>query len=112
MSTFGILDDHNLEHVPGTVILDDEVSSATLSHEAAGLKHGTGRYSHIVLAPQPSDDPNDPLVRQILLAFPTIQSSQLLKMADDPIILRIGLYGERIYAFSPLRWAHFSLPPS
>jgi hypothetical protein len=27
----------------------------------AGLKHGTGRNAHIVLAPQPSEDPNDPL---------------------------------------------------
>ncbi|KAF2276286.1 MFS general substrate transporter [Westerdykella ornata] len=25
------------------------------------LKHGTGRHSHIILVPQPSDDPNDPL---------------------------------------------------
>lgn len=25
------------------------------------LKHGTGRYSHLLLVPQPSDDPNDPL---------------------------------------------------
>lgn len=26
----------------------------------AGLKHGTGRFSHILLVPQPSDSPNDP----------------------------------------------------
>jgi hypothetical protein len=25
------------------------------------LKHGTGRYSHVILVPQPSDSPNDPL---------------------------------------------------
>ncbi|ORY18116.1 major facilitator superfamily domain-containing protein [Clohesyomyces aquaticus] len=25
------------------------------------LKHGTGKYSHIILVPQPTDDPNDPL---------------------------------------------------
>ena len=25
------------------------------------FKHGTGRYSHVLLVPQPSDDPNDPL---------------------------------------------------
>ena len=25
------------------------------------LKKGCGRYSHVVLVPQPSDDPNDPL---------------------------------------------------
>jgi MFS family permease len=28
---------------------------------AEQLKHGTGKYSHIILVPQPSDDPNDPL---------------------------------------------------
>ncbi|KAF3395341.1 hypothetical protein DPV78_009215 [Talaromyces pinophilus] len=27
----------------------------------AGLRHGTGKNSHIVLVPQPSEDPNDPL---------------------------------------------------
>jgi hypothetical protein len=26
-----------------------------------GLKHGKGRNAHIVLSPQPSEDPNDPL---------------------------------------------------
>ena len=25
------------------------------------LKHGKGRYSHVILVPQPSDSPNDPL---------------------------------------------------
>ena len=25
------------------------------------LKHGTGRYAHVILVPQPSDSPNDPL---------------------------------------------------
>ena len=25
------------------------------------LKKGTGRFSHVVLVPQPTDDPNDPL---------------------------------------------------
>ena len=25
------------------------------------LKHGTGRFSHVLLVPQPSDSPNDPL---------------------------------------------------
>lgn len=25
------------------------------------LKHGQGRFAHIILVPQPSDDPNDPL---------------------------------------------------
>lgn len=48
-----------MEHVPGTVLLDDH--SAHAEDVARGLKHGTGRDAHIVLSPQPSEDPNDPL---------------------------------------------------
>jgi hypothetical protein len=50
--------DRNLPHVPGTVILDEEAAHTDVT---SGLKHGTGRNAHIVLAPQPSEDPNDPL---------------------------------------------------
>jgi hypothetical protein len=38
--------------------LDEDAAHTDLT---AGLKHGTGRNAHIVLAPQPSEDPNDPL---------------------------------------------------
>lgn len=51
--------DHNLPHVPGTVLLNDEAAHSEAI--TGGLKHGTGRNAHIVLAPQPSEDPNDPL---------------------------------------------------
>jgi hypothetical protein len=51
--------DHKLPHVPGTVLLNDE--AAHTEQITGGLKHGTGRDAHIVLAPQPSEDPNDPL---------------------------------------------------
>ncbi|KAF9055995.1 MFS general substrate transporter [Panaeolus papilionaceus] len=61
---FGILDDKYLEDVPGTAILTDlgyvHGQQVTID-EAANLKHGSGKHSHIVLVPQPSDDPNDPL---------------------------------------------------
>jgi hypothetical protein len=50
--------DKVLTHVPGTVILDEETARNDL---VAGLKHATGKNAHIVLAPQPSEDPNDPL---------------------------------------------------
>lgn len=53
--------DSKLEHVPGTVVLNDEVTADGNDEATAGLKHGTGRDAHIVLNPQPSDDPNDPL---------------------------------------------------
>lgn len=57
MGFLGILEDKQGRNVPGTVVLDDEVAR----HVSSGLKHGTGKNSHTVLAPQPSDDPNDPL---------------------------------------------------
>jgi len=55
----GILEDRTLPHVPGTVLLNDEVAHSEAI--TGGLKHGTGKNAHIVLAPQPSEDPNDPL---------------------------------------------------
>src|SRR2546423_9752153 len=55
----GIVDDHNLSHVPGTVLLDEQAGHT--EEQTSNLKHGSGRDSHIILAPQPSEDPNDPL---------------------------------------------------
>ena len=56
---FGVLEPTRGGHVPGTVLLDQDAahSSDTTSH----LKHASGKNSHIILAPQPSEDPNDPL---------------------------------------------------
>lgn len=62
MAAFGILQEKKFEHTPGTVILHDDTAAGVAAQAAAALKHGTGRYAHIVLVPQPSDDPNDPLV--------------------------------------------------
>lgn len=59
MGFCGIQEDKHLAHVPGTVILNEQ--DARSGSLTAGLKHGTGKDSHIVLAPQPSEDPNDPL---------------------------------------------------
>lgn len=61
MPFLGILDDHNLQHVPGTVVLEEEAGPSHSETVTSGLKHGTGRNAHLVLIPQPSDDPNDPL---------------------------------------------------
>ena len=56
----GVLDDHKLEHVPGTAPLNElgaeiyntsGVDSSLLKHDPTG---------QIVLVPQPSDSPNDP----------------------------------------------------
>lgn len=59
MGFLGILEDHKLAHVPATVILNEESSDG--EGATAGLRHGSGKNSHIVLVPQPSEDPNDPL---------------------------------------------------
>jgi len=62
--TFGILEDKYLQDVPGTALLSD--LGIVHGHQvvigaASKLKRGTGRDAHVVLIPQPSDDPNDPL---------------------------------------------------
>lgn len=59
MPFLGILDDTKIPHVPGTVILEE--TAAHSQDVTGGLKHGTGRNANIVLVPQPSNDPNDPL---------------------------------------------------
>lgn len=50
------VDTSDLQHVPGTVLLNDGAGEDDLN--AHGLKHGTGRNAHIILNPQPSEDPN------------------------------------------------------
>lgn len=54
-----ILEPHTDEPVPGTVHLQGGAERHL--RNASNLKHGTGRNADIVLAPQPSDSPNDPL---------------------------------------------------
>ena len=61
----GVLEDKHLDHVPGTVLLDDE--AAHVEDITGMLKHGTGRDAHIVLSPQPSDDPNDVRLHHVRL---------------------------------------------
>jgi hypothetical protein len=56
----GVFDDRStLDHVPGTVILAERDEQPI--KDGTFLKRGTGRYSGIILTPQPSNDPNDPL---------------------------------------------------
>jgi hypothetical protein len=53
------LPDNKLPHVPGTVLLNESAAhSEAVTH---GLKHGKGSNSDLILSPQPSEDPNDPL---------------------------------------------------
>ncbi|KAM5449406.1 hypothetical protein MaudCBS49596_004887 [Microsporum audouinii] len=59
----GILEDTKLDHVPGTTyVLDDDGSSVeTPVPEESHLKYDKSGPVPIILVPQPSDDPNDPL---------------------------------------------------
>ncbi|OQE39382.1 hypothetical protein PENCOP_c007G07340 [Penicillium coprophilum] len=52
----GIIQVHE-HYTPGTFLLFDE-SSAHLSSQ---MKYGTGKHANVVLVPQPSNSPNDPL---------------------------------------------------
>ncbi|KAH7137413.1 major facilitator superfamily domain-containing protein [Dactylonectria estremocensis] len=58
MSSFGILQSRHLEHVPGTVILE---ADPELDNITTAFKHGEGKFANVILVPQPSTDPNDPL---------------------------------------------------
>lgn len=73
---FGILEPKtSLVNIPGTTFLDvhDEASV----DNSRFLQKGTGRNAHVVLIPQPSKDPNDPLnwplwQRDIILLLLTV----------------------------------------
>ncbi|OAA61815.1 Major facilitator superfamily domain, general substrate transporter [Niveomyces insectorum RCEF 264] len=54
-----ILEPNTTEDVPGTVHIQRD-AERRIRHTSQ-LKHGTGRHADLVLAPQPSDSPNDPL---------------------------------------------------
>ncbi|KXX82424.1 Protein HOL1 [Madurella mycetomatis] len=60
---FGILDCKKMEVVPGTAFMSDQddlpPEFADIPREQ--LKRGTGLYKDVILVPQPSDSPNDPL---------------------------------------------------
>ena len=54
-----VLEPKTEEPVPGTVHIRREYEKRL--QDTVYLKHGTGRYANLILAPQPSDSPNDPL---------------------------------------------------
>jgi hypothetical protein len=58
----GVLEDKTLEHVPGTVYVLDDASRTAIQVEqdTHSKRDKTGQ---IILVPQPSDSPDDPLVR-------------------------------------------------
>jgi len=87
---FGIIDCKKLEVVPGTSFMSDQddlpAEYAEVPREL--LKHGKGRFSNIILVPQPSDSPNDPL------NWP--------QWKKEMILLIVGLSAAVVGAFGPM----------
>jgi hypothetical protein len=68
----GVLGDAHLEHVPGTALLTDVANLGDPEHhhhhgalDTSLLKHDKGKDSDVLLVPQPSNSPNDPLNRPL-----------------------------------------------
>jgi hypothetical protein len=60
----GVLEDSHLEHVPGTALLTDVLEGQQRHRgvlDTSGMRHDKGRDSDVLLVPQPSKSPNDPL---------------------------------------------------
>ncbi|KAF2640659.1 serine/threonine kinase 16 [Massarina eburnea CBS 473.64] len=59
----GILEPKTVEKPPGTeYLVDTQETSAEHQQEHENFKHGKGKITNIILIPQPSEDPNDPLL--------------------------------------------------
>ena len=58
----GIYEPGPPRHVPGTATLYEDQSSGEAPSKKSHLKRGTGKDSQLLLVPQPSNSPNDPLV--------------------------------------------------
>lgn len=58
----GILEDRHLEHVPGSVLVLDDGTKRQVAQDAVRSHLKYDKTGKILLVPQPSDDPNDPLV--------------------------------------------------
>ncbi|EAT85210.1 hypothetical protein HBH56_171260 [Parastagonospora nodorum] len=96
MGFLGILEDNKLAHVPATVTLSEEQHLSTES--AIGLKRGTGRDAEIILIPQPSEDPNDPLnwsttkkwVIMLIVAYGSVLYAAVLSPLLSPALVIIA----------------------
>ncbi|KAF2873281.1 major facilitator superfamily domain-containing protein [Massariosphaeria phaeospora] len=94
MGFLGVLEDKHLQHVPATVVLREEQHIQT--EITAALKHGTGKNADIVLIPQPSEDPNDPLnwsntkkftIMAIIAYGSTLYASVLAPLLSPALVL-------------------------
>lgn len=62
---FGIYEPDPSRHVPGTSTLYSKSGPGTqgdVPARTSHLKHGSGKDRDLLLVPQPSNSPNDPLV--------------------------------------------------
>ncbi|KAG0131090.1 major facilitator superfamily domain-containing protein [Tuber indicum] len=57
----GIYESGHARHVPGTATLYEDQGAEEAPSRTSHLKHGSGKDSQLLLVPQPSDSPNDPL---------------------------------------------------
>ncbi|KIH88232.1 hypothetical protein SPBR_07798 [Sporothrix brasiliensis 5110] len=95
----GILEPHNQSKaVPAAVQLEGE-DEATL-RAAARLKHGSGRHVDVVLVPQPSDSPNDPLTVLPVVAS-QIVAHQSYVWAYRYAVITTSVYAVVLFFFVP-----------
>ncbi|PVI06718.1 MFS general substrate transporter [Periconia macrospinosa] len=95
MVFLGILDDKHLQHVPATVVLAEEEHLRTAATE--GLKRDP-KNPDIILIPQPSADPNDPLnwpyVKKVvvisIIAFGSVLYAAVLAPLLSPALVVIA----------------------
>ncbi|RDW77118.1 transmembrane transport [Coleophoma cylindrospora] len=86
---FGVLEDYNMSMVPGTALLGED------KHQTIPNEAGIKKIGGVVLVPQPSDSPNDPLnwsgarkdVIMVLLAFTSGVTTSLGPMINPGLVV-------------------------
>lgn len=87
------------EHVPGTALIyDDGRGTEEEIAVQAALKRDGGKNSDVILVPQPSDSPNDPLVRASLSTGKRNKNNRLQTLTSTT---RIGQNGRKTWPTSP-----------
>ncbi|KAF2850980.1 MFS transporter-like protein [Plenodomus tracheiphilus IPT5] len=104
MGFLGVLEDKHLAHVPGTVTINEEQNEQAVVASSA-LKRGTGKDANVILVPQPSEDPNDPLnwpyakkmTIMIIVAYGSVLYAAVLSPLLSPALVIIATeYGKSV----------------